>query len=110
MLSPFTAYTQAQSADGAALAEPKRGQRHIGGDAAKFGFLNTQRQQRDIVRGGIATGDAVFLQYTAVHHRTARHHETFTQIAFIDVRLQFGYRHRRRRRQIIGRDHLQQAL
>lgn len=60
MLSPFTAYTQAQSADGAALAEPKRGQRHIGGDPAKFGFLNTQRQQRDIVRGGIATGDAVF--------------------------------------------------
>lgn len=102
--------TNAQRADTAAVLQPQRGQRNIGRNAAQLDAGDAHRLQRDVMGGGVAAGDAAFLQRLAVHHGAARHHEAVADVAFAAVRLQLGDRHRRRRRQVIGVDDLQQAL
>ncbi len=97
----------AQRADRAALAQPHLPQRNIRRHAAQFDLFDLQRQQRHLVRRGVAAGDAVFLQQLAVHHGAARHAEAAIDVPFFAVGMQLGDRHRRRRRQITGRDHLQ---
>ena len=62
------------------------------------------------MRRGIAARNAGFFQRQAVHHGAARHNKAFAQVAAAAVGLNFSDRHRRRRRQIIWRNHLQQTL